>query len=138
LAFGIGEVILNASLLHIALQLVDVPYKMKRQGSAKTAPACMNKPGMVKSCGAWCCTRCCTFDNRGIGSSTIPENLPAYKTGIMAADVKALMDHLGWHKAHIMGMSLGGKQTLTAEDCHMPGSALCRHMQTAELKVPAR
>ena len=53
--------------------------------------------------------RCCTFDNRGIGSSSIPEHLSAYKTGIMAADVRALMDHLGWRKAHVMGMSLGGK-----------------------------
>ena len=54
------------------------------------------------------CCRCCTFDNRGIGSSTIPEHLSAYKTGIMAADVRALMDHLGWQQAHVMGMSLGG------------------------------
>jgi len=30
----------------------------------------------------------------------------AYKTVIMAAEVWALMDHLGWQKAHIMGMSL--------------------------------
>ena len=27
----------------------------------------------------------------------------------MAGDVRALMDHLGWQKAHIMGMSLGGE-----------------------------
>ena len=74
-------------------------------------------------CGA---CRCCTFDNRGIGSSTIPENLSAYKTGIMAADVKALMDHLGWQKAHIMGMSLGGGHILITENCHLPGFALCR------------
>lgn len=74
-------------------------------------------------CGA---CRCCTFDNRGIGSSTITENLSAYKTGIMAADVKALMDHLGWHKAHIMGMSLGGRPILNAENCHLPGFALSR------------
>ena len=53
--------------------------------------------------------RCCTFDNRGIGSSSIPEHLSTYKTGIMAGDVRALMDHLGWQKAHIMGMSLGGE-----------------------------
>ena len=52
--------------------------------------------------------RCCTFDNRGIGSSSIPESLSVYKTGIMAGDVRALMDHLDWRRAHIMGMSLGG------------------------------
>ena len=60
------------------------------------------------------CCRCCTFDNRGIGSSSIPEHLSAYKTGIMAADVRALMDHLGWRKAHIMGMSLGGESPCVA------------------------
>lgn len=56
-----------------------------------------------------CIRRCCTFDNRGIGSSSIPEQFSAYKTGIMAADVRALMDHLGWARAHVMGMSLGGE-----------------------------
>ena len=63
--------------------------------------------GSGLSAGTPCNRRCCTFDNRGIGSSSIPEHFSAYKTGIMAADVRALMDHLGWARAHVMGMSLG-------------------------------
>ncbi|CAL8466172.1 g5708 [Coccomyxa elongata] len=51
---------------------------------------------------------CCTFDNRGIGNSSIPESYAAYRTHFMAADALALMDHLGWCRAHVMGMSLGG------------------------------
>ena len=64
---------------------------------------------VASSAGTPCTRRCCTFDNRGIGSSSIPEHFSAYKTGIMAADVRALMDHLGWARAHVMGMSLGGE-----------------------------
>jgi pimeloyl-ACP methyl ester carboxylesterase len=61
---------------------------------------------------------CLTFDNRGIGASqpaakelTLPQ---------MARDTLALMDHLGWHSAHIVGHSLGGlislEVALTAKD----------------------
>ena len=64
---------------------------------------------VASSAGTPCTRRCCTFDNRGIGSSSIPEHFSAYKTGIMAADVRALLDHLGWARAHVMGMSLGGE-----------------------------
>lgn len=49
---------------------------------------------------------CLTFDNRGMansqphqGSLTVPQ---------MADDVRALMDHLGWETAHVVGHSLGG------------------------------
>ncbi len=52
--------------------------------------------------------RCCTFDNRGIGNSSVPDTYAAYRTNFMAADALALMDHLGWERAHVMGMSLGG------------------------------
>jgi pimeloyl-ACP methyl ester carboxylesterase len=44
------------------------------------------------------------FDNRGIGRSTgEPTSVER-----MAADVVALLDHLGWERAHIVGHSLGG------------------------------
>lgn len=49
---------------------------------------------------------CLTFDNRGVGASvpagqkmTVPQ---------MARDTLALMDHIGWDTAHIIGHSLGG------------------------------
>ena len=61
---------------------------------------------------------CLTFDNRGIGASqpaakelTLPQ---------MARDTLALMDHLGWYSAHVVGHSLGGlialEVALTAKD----------------------
>ena len=52
--------------------------------------------------------RCCTYDNRGIGHSSIPQRYAAYRTRHMAADALALMGHLGWDRAHVLGMSLGG------------------------------
>lgn len=50
----------------------------------------------------------CTFDNRGIGASTIPTKKRKYSTHVMAQDTLALLDHLGWSRTHIIGLSLGG------------------------------
>ncbi|GIL91824.1 hypothetical protein Vretifemale_19411 [Volvox reticuliferus] len=47
------------------------------------------------------------FDNRGIGHSSCPSSKIHYTTDIMAADALALMDHLGWRKAHVVGHSMG-------------------------------
>jgi pimeloyl-ACP methyl ester carboxylesterase len=49
---------------------------------------------------------CITFDNRGMGLSQ-PAGTPI-TVPRMAADVLALMDHLGWSSAHLVGHSLGG------------------------------
>ncbi|XP_073061819.1 uncharacterized protein, partial [Primulina eburnea] len=49
----------------------------------------------------------CAFDNRGIGRSSIPSKKFEYTTKTMASDVIALMDHLGWKKAHVFGHSMG-------------------------------
>ncbi|KAF9619561.1 hypothetical protein IFM89_007388 [Coptis chinensis] len=49
----------------------------------------------------------CAFDNRGMGSSSIPTKKSEYTTTIMAKDTIALMDHLGWSKAHVFGHSMG-------------------------------
>lgn len=48
----------------------------------------------------------CMFDNRGIGRSTTR----ARPTGVeqMAADALALLDQLGWPRAHVVGHSMGG------------------------------
>lgn len=49
----------------------------------------------------------CAFDNRGVGKSSVPESKSEYTTSVMAMDALALMDHLGWEKAHVFGHSLG-------------------------------
>ncbi|KAJ8536901.1 hypothetical protein K7X08_035302 [Anisodus acutangulus] len=49
----------------------------------------------------------CAFDNRGMGLSSVPTKKSEYTTSIMAKDAIAIMDHLGWEKAHIFGHSMG-------------------------------
>ncbi|OIT22153.1 PREDICTED: uncharacterized protein LOC109217977 isoform X1 [Nicotiana attenuata] len=49
----------------------------------------------------------CAFDNRGMGLSSIPTKKSEYTTRIMAKDAIAIMDHLGWEKAHVFGHSMG-------------------------------
>ncbi|KAH7538247.1 hypothetical protein FEM48_Zijuj03G0179000 [Ziziphus jujuba var. spinosa] len=50
----------------------------------------------------------CAFDNRGMGRSSVPTKKSQYTTKIMAKDAIALLDHLGWKKAHVFGHSMGG------------------------------
>ncbi|KAL5539342.1 hypothetical protein UlMin_043831 [Ulmus minor] len=49
----------------------------------------------------------CAFDNRGMGRSSIPIKKSEYTTRTMAKDAIALLDHLGWPKAHVFGHSMG-------------------------------
>jgi len=46
------------------------------------------------------------FDNRGIGGSDAPNG--PYTMNDFAQDALALMDTLGWDRAHIVGVSMGG------------------------------
>ncbi|GAA5822255.1 hypothetical protein JCM10212_006128 [Sporobolomyces blumeae] len=60
------------------------------------------------------------FDNRGIGSSTIPKakNGDAYDIEDMADDVVELVKHVGFKSIDILGFSMGGMivQTLLVKD----------------------
>ncbi|KAL8550902.1 hypothetical protein ACS0TY_000108 [Phlomoides rotata] len=49
----------------------------------------------------------CAFDNRGMGRSSVPTKKSEYTTSIMAKDAIAVMDHLGWKRAHVFGHSMG-------------------------------
>jgi 3-oxoadipate enol-lactonase len=49
--------------------------------------------------------RVITFDNRGIGGSSGPR--PISMTSF-AADIAALIEHLGLERVHVLGMSMGG------------------------------
>uniref|UniRef100_A0A1D1Z0L3 Putative non-heme bromoperoxidase BpoC n=1 Tax=Anthurium amnicola TaxID=1678845 RepID=A0A1D1Z0L3_9ARAE len=49
----------------------------------------------------------CCFDNRGMGQSSVPTKKSEYTTTKMAKDALALLDHLGWNKAHVVGHSMG-------------------------------
>lgn len=52
-----------------------------------------------------------TFDNRGVGESTIPAE--AFSIADMAADVIGLMDHLAIDSTCVFGVSMGGLITQT-------------------------
>ena len=45
---------------------------------------------------------------RGIGGSTIFKHFWEYSSDGLAADALALLEHLGWERTHLVGMSLGG------------------------------
>lgn len=49
---------------------------------------------------------CITFDNRGVGESSIPDG--PYSTEQMAGDALAVLDAVGVDRAHVLGISLGG------------------------------
>ena len=50
--------------------------------------------------------QCLSFDNRGIGRSTIDRQ--PLTIGQMAEDARALLDAVGWASAHVIGHSMGG------------------------------
>jgi pimeloyl-ACP methyl ester carboxylesterase len=55
--------------------------------------------------------RVIAFDNRGHGDSSKLYDAKDYEIAIMASDITALMDHLGFSCADVMGYSLGSRMT---------------------------
>jgi pimeloyl-ACP methyl ester carboxylesterase len=55
--------------------------------------------------------RAIAFDNRGHGASTRLYDPALYHTAIMADDIVRLLDHLGLHRADVMGYSMGARNT---------------------------
>lgn len=53
--------------------------------------------------------RAIAFDNRGHGASTKLYDPALYHTAIMADDIARLLDHLGLHRADVMGYSMGAR-----------------------------
>jgi pimeloyl-ACP methyl ester carboxylesterase len=53
--------------------------------------------------------RAIALDNRGHGASTKLYDPAAYRSGLMADDVRALIDHLGLARADVMGYSMGAR-----------------------------
>lgn len=56
--------------------------------------------------------RCITYNARGYPPSDVPEDPGAYSQARATADIKAVLDHLGIARAHIVGLSMGGFATL--------------------------
>lgn len=56
--------------------------------------------------------RCITFNARGYPPSDVPRSVSKYSQGICVDDARAVLDHLGIRKAHIMGCSMGSQTTL--------------------------
>jgi pimeloyl-ACP methyl ester carboxylesterase len=55
--------------------------------------------------------RAIAFDNRGHGASAKLYDPALYHTGLMADDIRALLDHLGLDHADVMGYSMGARNT---------------------------
>jgi pimeloyl-ACP methyl ester carboxylesterase len=55
--------------------------------------------------------RAIALDNRGHGASTKLYDPARYHSGVMAEDVRALMDHLDLPRADVMGYSMGARIT---------------------------
>lgn len=56
--------------------------------------------------------RCITYSARGFPPSEVPEDPALYSQARACDDIKAVLDHLGIARAHVVGLSMGGFATL--------------------------
>lgn len=56
--------------------------------------------------------RTVAFNARGYPPSDVPEDAEQYSQTHAAEDIKAVLDHLGLARAHVIGLSMGGYATL--------------------------
>ena len=90
---------------------IEINYRVEGEGS-KTI---LFVNGLGDELGTWSSQvpaflkagyRVVTFDNRGVGASSMPPG--PYTTEMLAKDAKALVDHLGLRDFHLLGISMGG------------------------------
>ncbi len=67
--------------------------------------------------------RAITYAARGYLPSDVPDQVSMYSQARAADDIRAILDHLGIDKAHVVGLSMGGFATLHFGFRH-PGRAL--------------
>ena len=56
--------------------------------------------------------RAIAYNARGYPPSDVPEAVAAYSQDRAADDIRAVLDHLGIDRAHVVGLSMGGFATL--------------------------
>lgn len=70
-----------------------------------------------------------TYDRRGCGRSAAPED--GYTIATFAEDARALLDHLGYERAHIMASSAGGPIAMEFALTHTARTSLLVLVNTA-------
>jgi len=103
----------TVSLTH-EKQPVDIYYELHGRGPHKL----LLIMGLATSCKAWRPNleylvqhhadefEVCIFDNRGVGRSSTPKS--SFTSTSMARDAESLLNHLGWERVNVVGISMGG------------------------------